>query len=102
MAWKYEGRHAAFGWVTSDGPPGEPGAHSDEINRHYYGANLIAESIPHEHGPLIAAAPDMADVLRQWKYSEEIGDTQEVENARKSRDQVLASIEMKASQHENP
>lgn len=39
---------------------------------------------------LIAAAPEMADALRQWQHAEETGDDAEVANARVARDAALS------------
>lgn len=38
---------------------------------------------------LIAAAPEMLDALRQWKAAEDMGDDEEVANARRSRDRAI-------------
>jgi hypothetical protein len=40
---------------------------------------------------LIAAAPEMLDALRQWKWAEANADESELQNARESRDQAIIS-----------
>lgn len=42
---------------------------------------------------LIAAAPDMLDALRQWKYALDHADQVELENAYKARDAAIAKAE---------
>ena len=41
---------------------------------------------------LIAHAPEMLDALRQWQSAESMGDEAELENARRSRDEVLKTL----------
>ena len=54
----------------------------------------IVHGKPEAH--LIAAAPDMADALRQWQHAEETGDETELANARVSRDKALAKARGKS------
>lgn len=43
-----------------------------------------------EVGRLAAAAPDLLDALSQWAHAEITGDTEEMANARQSRDAAIA------------
>lgn len=43
---------------------------------------------------LIAKSPDMLDVLRQWQSAESMSDEAELENARRSRDTLLKTLEV--------
>ena len=43
---------------------------------------------------LIAHAPEMLDALRQWQSAESMRDSVELDNARRSRDTLLKTLEV--------
>lgn len=59
-------------------------------DKEYYGGYLIAESILKiEDAILISAAKDLLDACIQWKAAESMGDLQELQNAKSSRDAAI-------------
>lgn len=64
MKWKRS--ESAYGAVVSDTPTG----YDDPENVAAYGGYLVAESIPNHLAPLVAAAPELLEIVQGFVLNE--------------------------------